>query len=315
MEDALDTLSDVLNLMRLQGVVYFLRDFAGAWGMDMPDGPFAQFHLVVRGRCWLEVDGATTELSNGDVVVFPRGDGHRLLDAPGTEPVPGRTVFDAHMKGQPIFAEGETRAQLLCGHFAFDRAFKHPLVKELPSRIHIKGFSTGQPDWFEAVTRVLILEAQAGHPGGATVVDRLAEVLFVQVLRAYLRQSRSDTGFLAAIHDNRINRALSAIHGQMGSALTLDDIAREAGMSRSGLALKFKAILGETPMDYLTRWRMLTAQELLKTSGGSLPEIAESVGYRSESAFSHAFKRQFNQSPGSFRRFATSDNERLQGKA
>ncbi len=303
----MDTLSDVLNLMRLQGVVYFLREFAGAWGMEMPEGPFAQFHMVVRGRCWFETGGRTTELSNGDVVVFPRGDGHRLLDTPDTVPVPGMSVFEAHLKGQPIFADGPPRAQLLCGHFAVDRAFKHPLVDELPAVIHIKGFSTGQSELFETITRVLIKETQAGQPGSATVVDRLAEVLFVQVLRAFLQQTRPVNGFLAAIHDVQINRALSAIHGRMSSALTLADIAREAGMSRSGLALKFKSILAETPMDYLTRWRMLKAQEYLKTTDNSLPEIAERVGYKSESAFGHAFKRQFDLSPGSFRRLASGD--------
>lgn len=302
----MDSLSDVLNLMRLRGCVYFLRDFSAPWGMEMSDGAFAQFHMVARGRCWLQFEGDTLELASGDVIVFPRGDGHSLLDHPGTAPIPGRKVLEAHLGGQPIFANEGDRTRLLCGHFEFDRAFRHPLTDELPRLIHIKGLSGDQPDWFDAVTRVLIRETGGMQPGAPTVVNRLAEVLFIQVLRAYLLFHRPSHGFLGAIQDEQINRALRAVHAGFGKDLTLADIAREAGMSRSNLALRFKEILGETPMDYMTRWRMLKAQELLKTPDfSSLSDIAERVGYKSESAFSHAFKREFGQSPGTFRRLLT----------
>lgn len=300
----MDTLSDVLNLMRLRGCVYFLRNFAAPWGMEMPSGSNAQFHMVVRGRCWLRFDDERIELASGDVVVFPRGEAHLLLDDPNSIPSPGIRVLEAHAARQPIFVGSGEKARLLCGHFEFDRAFRHPLAAELPRLIHIKGLSSEQPDWFEAVTHVLIRETGADEPGATTVVDRLAEVLFIQVLRAYLIQSRPVCGFLAAIGDGQINRALRAIHEAAGTEVTLADIAREAGMSRSNLALRFKEILGETPMDYLTRWRMLKAQELLRTSDQPLLDIAERVGYKSEAAFSRAFKRQFEQSPGTFRRLA-----------
>lgn len=300
----MDTLSDVLDLMRLKGCVYFLRHFAAPWGMQMPDGPYAQFHMVVRGRCWLRYDGATIELASGDVVVFPRGAGHILLDEPATHPAPGQQVMAAHLAGQPMFADGGDQVRLLCGHFEFDRAFKHPLAAELPGLIHIKGLSAGQPEWFDAVTNLLVREAAAVEPGATTVVDHLAEVLFIQVLRAHLSQSQPATGFLAAVRDSQIGRALRTIHRGTGDDLRLVDIAREAGMSRSNLAMRFKQVLGETPMDYLTRWRMLKAQELLRMSDKPLLDIAEDVGYGSEAAFSRAFKRQFDQSPGSYRRIS-----------
>ena len=305
----MDTLSDVLNLMRLRGCVYFLRNFAAPWGMEMPNGPYAQFHMVVRGRCWLRFEDITVGLASGDVAVFPGGGGHVLLDDPNTVPVPGMTVLEAHTAQQPIFVGGGEQARLLCGHFEFDRSFKHPLAEELPRLIHIKGLSAEQPDWFEAVTHVLIRETGADEPGATTVVDRLAEVLFIQVLRAYLMQSRPVRGFLAAVRDGQINRALKAIHAAAGSELTLVDIARQAGMSRSNLALRFKEVLGETPIDYLTRWRMLKAQEMLRTSDHTLSDIAECVGYKSQAAFSRAFKRQFAQNPGAFRRLAAEGRE------
>lgn len=302
----MDTLSDVLDLMRLRGCVYFLRDFAAPWGMEMPRGSFAQFHMVARGRCWLRFGGETLELHSGDVVVFPRGEGHLLLDDPDTKPVPGSAVVEAHATSRPIFAHGGVCTRLLCGHFEFDRAFRHPLADELPGLIHIKGMSDDQPDWFEAVTSVLIREAGGERPGASTIVNRLAEVLFIQVLRAHLQQQRPARGFLGAVRDRQISRALRAVHAGFGRELTLAGIAREAGMSRSNLALRFKETLGETPMDYVARWRMLKAQELLRTTNGySLSDIAERVGYKSESAFSHTFKRQFGQSPGAFRRLET----------
>ncbi|RMH16004.1 MAG: AraC family transcriptional regulator [Gammaproteobacteria bacterium] len=301
----MDTLSDVLNLMRLRGCVYFLRDFATPWGMDMPDGPYAQFHMITCGRCWLHFDDEYLELASGDVIVFPRGEGHRLLDNPTTAPVSGKKVLEAHRQKQPIFTEGGERTRLLCGHFEFDQAFRHPLVDELPRLIHIRGLSDQQPDWFDSVTHMLTSEAATNQPGTSTIVNRLAEVLFIQIMRAYLLRHRPAHGFLGAIQDRQINRALMAIHTGFENVLTLADIGREAGMSRSNLALRFKEVLGETLMDYLMRWRMLKAQELLKTSDYSLSDIAERVGYKSESAFSHTFKKQFGQTPGNFRRVVT----------
>ena len=302
----MDTLSDVLNLMRLKGCVYFLRHFAAPWGMAMPDGPVAQYHMIVRGRCWLGFGDAMLALASGDVVVFPRGMAHVLLDTPATPPTPGSQVMAAHMAGQPLFAAGGEQVSLLCGHFEYDRSLKHPLAAELPGFIHIKGLAADQPQWFDAVTNLLVRETGTAEPGASTVVDRLAEVLFIQVLRAYVQQNQTATGFLAAVRDGQIGRALGAMHHGAGGALRLADIAREAGMSRSSLALRFKQILGETPMDYLTRWRMLQAQELLRTSDQPILDIAEAVGYASEAAFSRAFKRRFSQSPGAFRRLAAS---------
>lgn len=301
-ETELDTLSDVLSSMRLRGCVYFQREFCAPWGMDMPAGEVAQFHMVVRGRCWLGSATQLRELTSGDVVVFPTGEGHVLMDDPKTKPTAGRAVLEAQYAGRPLFDEGDTRTLLLCGHFEFDRAFKHPLVKELPALLHVRCLTETQPEWFSALSQFLVQESNQPHPGTATVVNRLAEVFFVQVVREYLSQNPPVSGFLAGIHDRQVNRAIEAVHAKFDSELTLADIAREAGMSRSSLALRFRDVVGETPMEYLTRWRMLKAQELLRSPGfTSLAAIAESVGYKSESAFSHAFKREFGRSPGSFR--------------
>ncbi len=154
---------------------------------------------------------------------------------------------------------------------------------------------------------MLIRETGAEQPGASTVVDRLAEVLFIQVLRAHLLRHHSERGFLSALRDHQINRALKVIHAEFGDKLTLAGIGQKAGMSRSSLAARFKDIVGETPMKYVTRWRILKAQELLTATGYPLSEIAERVGYKSESAFSYTFKRQIGKSPGVFRRLMDED--------
>lgn len=303
-----DALSDILRLVRLKGCVYFQSDFPSPWGMEMGAGPFAQFHLVVRGQCWLTLDGARHHLATGDIVVLPHGDAHALLDDPATAAKPGRDVLAAIQSGKPPFPMGEATARLLCGHFEFDRDLNHALFTDLPRLIWIKGMGRTQPGWLEAITPILVGETGAGQPGADTIAERLAEVLLIQVLRTHLLQHALEKsaghGFLAALGDRQINGALKYIHLGTNHDLTLDEIAKSVGMSRSSLAARFRELVGDTPMNYLTSWRMLKAKDILKSGSLPLVEVAERVGYKSEAAFSRAFKRECDQSPSSYRRAA-----------
>lgn len=315
----MDTLSDVLDLVRLKGCVYFVADFAAPWGMDMDAVALAPFHLVVRGQCWMRAAGTSHRLAAGDVVLFPHGGGHCLADDPASARVPGRAVLAAQQAAQPLFQEGAESVRLLCGHFALDRDLGQPLLRELPPVVHIRGMDQRQPGLLDGVMATLVRETASRLPGAGSVVDRLAEVLFVQVLRAHLLQDGAAHGFLAALKDPRLSAAMRFIHanaagpdgagagagaanGEGDGALTLADIARAAGMSRSALAARFKAVLGMAPMAYLTQWRMLKARELLQTTGAAVPEVAAAVGYTSPAAFSRAFRRMFDSPPGAFRR-------------
>lgn len=304
-----DALSDILRLIRLKGCVYFQSDFSSPWGMEMGSGPYAQYHVVVRGQCWLTMGGAHHRLATGDVVLLPRGDAHALVDDPAAITTPGMDVLTAIQSGRQPFQGGETTARLLCGHFEFDRKMNHPFVRDLPSLIHIKGAGNEQTSWLEAVTPLLVGATGKDQPGTDTIVERLAEVLLIQVLRSYLLDQSGEHGFLAALGDKRINGALKFIHAGADRDVTLADIARAVGMSRSGLAVRFKELVGDTPMNYLTNWRMLKAKEFLKSGDLPLMEVAERVGYTSEAAFSRAFKREHNQTPGAFRRSAEYSRE------
>ena len=298
----MDVLSDVLDLVRLKGCVYFVTDLGGPWGMQMDAGPFAPFHVMVRGQGWLTIDDRPSLFSAGDVVMLPFGDAHDLSNRPGGACVAGRDVVEGIASGSPLFQASEASAQLLCGHFEFDRGVPHPLIEELPQVIHLSGLATRDTGWFDAILPLLVRETGAARPGAAALVNRLAEALFIQVLRAYLAEHKPPHGFLAALDDAQVFRALQHIHAQALSGVNLAGIAAAAGMSRSSLAVRFKGMLGEAPMAYATKWRMLKARELLAVPDLALAEVAVQVGYASEAAFSRAFSRTFQETPGAFRR-------------
>ena len=297
-----DALSEILRLARLKNCVYFQSDFTAPWGMEMGASPFAQYHVVVRGQCWLTLKGERHLLATGDVVLLPWGDAHTLKNDPSTEAIPGQQVLAAIQSGEQPFQDGEVTARLLCGHFELDRNINHPFMRDLPNLIHIKGMGMESPNWIEAITPMLIGETGMVQPGTEIIVERLAEVLLIQVLRSYLFNLAEGQGFLAALADKHINGALKFIHSGAHTEMTLADVAKAVGVSRSSLAVRFKELVGDTPMNYLTNWRMLKAKELIRSGSLPLVDVAEQVGYTSEAAFSRAFKREHSQSPSAFRR-------------
>ena len=297
-----DIIADVFRLIRFKSCVYFLAEFAGPWAMDIPKGPFAQFHVITRGRGIIEHDGKAHELGPGDVLLLAKGDAHILADAPGRKPVSGQSVVAAITKGEPMFDHGEMATQLICGHFEYRGELPHPLLLTLPGLIHIKGAGRSAPLAIDTILPLLMRELDKGEPGSRVVAERLAEVLLVQTLRAQFSEPSTEAGFLAAGQDQRLCRAIAAIHTRYADPLSLDELARTAGMSRSMFATRFKAVLGESPVAYLTRWRMLEARELVVAEGLSTAAISHRVGYESDIAFGRAFKRLFGQSPAALRR-------------
>ena len=298
----MDVLGDVLHSIHLRGTVYFQLDFSAPWGMKMDAGSLAQFHIVVRGACWLESAtlDAPLALSTGDVLMFPHGDAHILADKPDSQYINGRNVLDAYREGAQFFCNGDLCTTLVCGHFEFNQDFEHPFLRDLPSLIHIPG--RHQPVWLENAVQMIIQESKTEQHGSSIIVDRLADVLFVHTLRAYLELIEQPAGSLIALKDNRINQSLKLIHQQPEHDWTLQELATRVSMSRASFATRFRELMGETPMRYITLWRMQTAMGLLRHTDLPLASIADRVGYTSEASFSRAFKRQFNRTPGSHRR-------------
>lgn len=302
-----DALTDILRSLRLRGGVYFRCDFSAPWGMAIRPSQVAEFHLVTRGQCWLRLKSRkdAIPLVAGDVVVFPHGDAHAIVDAPRSHAVPAeKIVGDQSVEhyGPVVFGGDGITASFLCGYFEFDRSARHPLVAALPPLIHVRGFGASDFAWLQTTVSFIAHETREPCPGAEAVVNRLVEILFIQILRAHIESTHAPPGILAALADRQIAAALSLLHGAPEKPWSLASLGRQVAMSRSAFADRFARLVGRPPMEYLAQRRMEKARELLLGSGTNTAAVAQKVGYRSEAAFSKAFKKIVGIGPGAFRR-------------
>lgn len=297
----MDVVSDVLEKVKLSSTVYFKSKFSTPWGMDVPKGPFAQFHMVTQGQCVLKTEGRSFELFAGDIVVFPLGASHWLADFEASKRKKGQDVVQAILSGKSLFEGNHVTTTLVCGHFDFDRTMDHPFIKELPELIYISDAEKREFLWLERISDLVIQEAGKEQAGSHLIVNKLGEILFIHTLRAYIQKSKGEKGFIAALQDERIGKVLKAIHASPEKDWQLVSLARIAGMSRTSFSNRFKNLLGNTPLNYITLWRMLRAMELLAESNKPVGEIAHDVGYQSEAAFNRVFKKRIALTPLKFR--------------
>ncbi len=303
----MDVLTDVLNSLQLRGSLYCRSELSAPWALHFLAHPTAVFHVVDRGQCWLKVlgDEAAIQLSAGDLLVLPQGSEHLVADALGSTAFPPvRMDYDAYRECQIWHPNhpGETTL-LLCGSFHFEHADDHPLLSLLPRLIHIPCATGDTVAGLRTLLSLMAQEAGSKRPGSETLLRRLADALFVQVLRYWIENQREQAaGWLGALSDTQIGSALTLIHSQPSQAWSVASLATHVAMSRSSFAARFSTLVGEPPMEYLTRWRMSTAARLLRSNQLALVEIAERVGYESEVAFNKAFKRQVGVAPGAYRR-------------
>ncbi len=315
----MDALSETLRVVRLVGAIFIHARFTAPWCYQSPSAdsaaPFLEpgaervviFHLITEGECFVEMgDQPPVKLVAGDAVVFPQGDAHRMASEPGLAPATGARL-DVVLSRRPrhlAYGGGGATTRLVCGYLACDASLARMLLAGLPPlvRVNVRGSSAGT--WLEASVRYAVDEARSPRPGGAGVLAKLAEVLFIEVLRLYMNdeQSAGRTGWLAGVGDRIVGGALKELHKQPAHAWTLEELARAAGTSRSVLAERFQHLVGSSPMQYLTQWRMLLAANLLCRSNATLTRIAEDVGYQTDTAFSRAFRREYGAPPAAWRR-------------
>jgi AraC-like DNA-binding protein len=275
--------------------------------MTFPADNLAHFHIVERGGAWLEMEGlkSPSALAPGDLVVISRRNAYRLVDQPGRKGVEAIQFPPPDPSGRCMLlrqGHGATSV-LICGSFAFEEAEDHPLLALLPKVMHLRGGTSSQSNpWLESMSRFLIAEASAMKPGTQTIVSRLTDILFVQVLRAWLADQPNRPNWLSGLNDSRIGPALALIHERPEEAWTVEMLAGKVGLSRSPFTVRFTRVVGESPQAYITRVRMQRAARLLREQDASLGQIALKVGYESESSFSKAFKRQYRKTPGQFRK-------------
>jgi AraC-like DNA-binding protein len=320
-----DALSETLRVVRLVGAIFINGRFTAPWCYQSPSADTAApllepgaervviFHLITQGECFVEIDGeAPVRLSAGDAVIFPKGHAHRMTSEPGHAPASGARLDQvlARRPRQLVYGGGGPATRLVCGYLACDAKLARMLLDGLPAlvRVSVRGSNAGV--WLEASVRYALAEARSPRPGGAGVLAKLAEVLFIEVLRLYMNEQGEDrTGWLAGVGDRIVGPALNALHARPAHPWTLDELARTARTSRSVLAERFQYLVGSSPMQYLASWRMLLAANLLCRSSAPLARIAQDVGYQTDTAFSRAFRREFGSPPATWRRRQTTRDD------
>ncbi len=333
----MDVLSDVLRVIRLTGSVIFIGEFSAPWLMNEPDPdqlaafsiPDAEslvlFHILVEGDGFFEAPGLPpVHLTSGDVIVFPHGDPHTMSSELGLRcrplnPAMPRSSAEGALD-QLVLGGGGKTTRFICGYLNCDQRF-NPLLGALPNILVVRNRNAysvveaidgdglrpaqvphGSSSWLSTTLKYTVHEAGEGRPGNQAMLGRLTELMFVEVLRQYMRQLPADqSGWLVGLNDTQVGKALRLMHEQPQHNWTVDELAREAGISRSGFAERFTELIGHPPIKYLTAWRIQLAKHLLREEN-SVAQVAQRVGYDSEAAFNRAFKRSVGTPPASWRK-------------
>ena len=303
-----DPLGEALHFLRMNGAFYCRSELSAPWGMTMMPMPgYVWFHVVTSGRVWLEAgDAERRVLGPGDLALVPHGEGHVLRSEPGA-PAPGILELDRELVSERYeilrHGGGGEPTTLICGAVRFDHPSAHNLVAILPQLIHVEHTGSAQSDWLQGTLRLMAAEARELRPGGEAVITRLGDILVIQAIRSWIETDpAARTGWLGALQDRQIGRAITLIHRDPARAWTLASLADEVAMSRSAFAARFTELVGEPPMGYVARWRMHLARDALTEQGSTVAELASRLGYRSEAAFARAFKRVIGTPPGAVRR-------------
>lgn len=324
-----DALSDLLRCVRIRGAVFYYVNCRAPWSAEAPPAReiaeavlpgcehVMEYHMIAKGSGWAAIDGhAPVRLAAGDIVLFPHGDRHIITSAPGVEPLRRNAdwVFSTRNMPKPMpiaYHHGVVEAGTLpaeeadtiivCGFLGCDLKPFNPLIAALPRILHLPSLQAG--DWVSRVIDQAVAESSHPRPGGGAVLERLAEMMFVDAARRHLDSLPEDaTGWLAGLRDRFVGKALTLMHARPEHAWGVEELAHEVGLSRSALHERFEKFLGDAPMHYLANWRIQLGARLLRETRLSVAAIALDVGYDSEAAFSRAFKRMTGLPPAAWRR-------------
>lgn len=317
----MDALSDVLRVARLTGGVFLHAEFFAPWCMAARVGPeqctpalgpashLILYHYVVEGKLRIrvgEADGDDLVLGAGDVVLLPRNDVHLVGSDLTLPPVAGVDIIQPPKNGGLFTIHhggGGERTRMICGYLGCDDIEENPVLSTLPALLKLDAEQGGAAEWIRSTFQYAADEVASGRPGSETVLAKLSELLFVEAVRRYAETlPRGQTGWLAGLRDPYVARTLALLHRDVTRDWNVDDVSREVGLSRSALADRFLGLIGMSLMHYLANWRMQLGSQKLRSTSASLSQIADSVGYSSEAAFSRAFKKTFGTAPAAWRR-------------
>jgi AraC family transcriptional regulator, alkane utilization regulator len=320
----MDALSDVLKSMRLEGAAYLNAEFTAPWCIQAKFGLASVrarlagaeqvmfFHFVAEGACRLRLaNGAETlEAATGDLILFLNEDSHLLGSDLHLAPVESATLIrpDAAQDSEVVqmrHGGGGTPTRIVCGYVACSRGVCRPLIDALPRVLRVRMGEGPASGLLRELLRMGVHESTAARPGAESMLAKLAELMFVEAMRRYAEDLPPEgRGWLAGVRDPQIGRALALLHAEPGEAWSVDTLARKAGLSRSALGERFTALVGESPMQYLTRWRLALAARALRSTSEAISRVAQRSGYESEAAFNRAFKREFGVPPAAWRKAA-----------
>lgn len=310
----MDVLTDVLESIHTRTMLLGRLDLTAPWGLlfDGSGDPGLAFFVVTRGSAVLETEhDGTRWLSGGDFVLLRKDRGRMSLrDSPASPAVPVSDILagnpqrrDCQPGGVFCYGGGGPLTSVIGGRIEVGSLTHNPLLRALPPVVHVRGDHGAPASWLETTLQFISSEMHSGEPGASTVVARLVDVLFVQAIRTYLSQSPARGGsWLRALVDPQIGRALSLIHEQPDAPWTVQALAERVAMSRSAFSARFRDLVEEPPLTYLTRWRMARAARMLHQTDENISVVAARVGYEAEAAFSKAFKRWNGLAPGEYRR-------------
>jgi AraC-like DNA-binding protein len=313
-----DPLSDVFSLLKVRSVLSARLEAAGPWAMWFPPYQHIKFGGVIEGPRWVWIDGETEplRLEEGDFYLLTNGMPYCFASDIEAELLDGHTVFAQHQCSDGVvrYGSGLPRTVGTGGRFVFDSDLSGLLLDLLPPIVHIHGNSPhARP--LRSALELVSFETETQRPGTAAMAGSLANIVLVSILRAYVASETRPAGWLGALADPKIGRALGMVHGDIARRWRVEDLASEVGMSRTTFAERFRKLVGTPPLEYLTAWRMTVARHALKTGRDTLATIATQIGYESETAFGLAFKKLYGESPGRYRASRRHESEREQTDA
>ncbi len=296
----MDLLSDVLRTVNVSRVVFGAMRHLPPWGLRTCVPASAAFHIIIDGSAWVTVgDLEPIQVHAGDILLISGGVSHTLQDELASPIARLPELLERRVLIPLTPGEDLVGTTVLCGAFSFD---DHPLVSMLPSVIRVRIDDAPSRSLLKTTISAIVEEVSANRIGGEALVDQLSGILLIELVRAQFSKTEDNNGWLGALRDPQIGRALGAIHDRPEHGWTLAELATQVGLSRSSFAHRFKELVGDTPMQYVTRWRMQRAAFFLRAEPLTVQEVMLRVGYGSEATFSRAFKRWIGKAPAAYRR-------------